>query len=247
MPAPFPSGLAAEAARRQAGALLLSFYALVYGGGILFGALPRRAGSPLLSAVVLGTLMLLGAAFLLRRDASWRESLGLGSRPIGSVLGWSLLGFVATYAVNLLLSTAYLVARGDIEGVVARRAGWLGGLGGLPLQAILPLALFVAIWEETVFRGFLLGRLRAAMPVPETPGAARGRDILAVLLTALCFGAGHGYQGALGLLQTTSAGVVLGALTVRQQSLWPAIGAHLAIDVFGLLALKALLRMGAGS
>ncbi len=59
-------------------------------------------------------------------------------------------------------------------------------------------------------------------------------------LTALCFGAGHGYQGVLGVLQTTGAGIALGALTVWRKSLWPAIAAHLAIDAVGLLALKAL-------
>ncbi|HEX7629191.1 MAG TPA: CPBP family intramembrane glutamic endopeptidase, partial [Candidatus Methylomirabilis sp.] len=94
--------------------------------------------------------------------------------------------------------------------------------------------------EETVFRGFILGRLRASIPVQDTPGATLCRDALAVVITALCFGAGHGYQGGLGLLQTTVAGVGLGALVVWRKSLWPAIGAHFAIDAFGLFVLKAL-------
>lgn len=63
------------------------------------------------------------------------------------------------------------------------------------------------------------------------------------MLTAPFFGAGHGYQGALGLMQTTVAGAALGTLVIWRKSLWPAIGAHLAIDVFGLLMIKALKPM----
>jgi membrane protease YdiL (CAAX protease family) len=102
------------------------------------------------------------------------------------------------------------------------------------------IALLVLFWEETVFRGFLLGRLRASIPVAGPRGAPCRRDALAVVVAALCFGAGHGYQGVLGIVQTTSAGLVLGTLAVWRQSLWPCIGAHLAIDAFGLVALKAL-------
>ena len=237
---PFPSDLLAGVARRQAVALLALFYGLVYGGELLAGALRYRFATPILSALFLGTLMLLATGFVVRRDASWRESLGLEHQPAGAMLGWSLLGFVGTYAVNIVGSTAYLASQGNLEAVMAHRVTLFGKLAEVPLGAILPIAAFVAVWEETVFRGLILGRLRASIPVQDTPGATLRRDALAVVLTALCFGAGHGYQGGLGLLQTTVAGLGLGALAVWRKSIWPAIGAHFAIDVFGLLALKLL-------
>ena len=243
MISPFPSGLAPGAARRQAGVLLVLFYASVYGGGILFGGMGERLAAPILSACVLGLLMLFVTALFVRRDASWRESLGLGGQPVGSTLGWSLLGFVGTYVVNLVLISVYLSTRGDLEAMAAQRASWLGKLAEVPTEAIFPLAAFAAVWEETVFRGFLLGRLRGSLPVGETRGAALRRDALAVVLTALFFGAGHGYQGGLGLIQTTVAGITLGTLAVWRKSIWPAIGAHLSIDVFGLVALKVLKPM----
>ena len=243
MISPFPSGLAPGPARRQAAALLVLFYCLVYGGGIIFGGGHDRLAEPILSALVLGLLMLLVTGLFLRRDASTRESLGLGRQRVGSVVGWSLVGFFGTYVVNLVLISLYLSMQGNLETIAADRATWLGKLAEVRTGAILPLAAFAAIWEETVFRGFLLGRLRAAMPARETQGAALRRDVLAVGLTALFFGAGHGYQGGLGLVQTTVAGVALGGLAVWRNSLWPAIGAHLAIDSFGFLALKLLKPM----
>ena len=240
---PFPTGLLAGPARRQAVGFLALFYGLVYGGAFLAGALHDHFAMPILSALFLGTLMLFATALIVRRDASWRESLGLQYQSAGAMLGWSLFGFVGTYAVNVVISTAYLASQGNLEAVMAHRVTWLGRFAEVPLGAILPIAAFVAVWEETIFRGFLLGRLRASIPVPDTPDAALRRDAVAVILTALLFGAGHGYQGGLGLLQTTVAGAALGALVVWRKSLWPAIGAHLAIDAFGLLALKALQSM----
>lgn len=240
MLSPFPSGLSPGAARRQAVELLVLFYGIVYGGGILAGSLHNHPALLIVSAFALGTLMLLATVLFVRHDSSWRESLGLGHQRVGSILGWSLLGFIGTYVVNLVLISAYLAAHADLEAVAAHRASWLGSLAGLPVEVILPLAAFAAVWEETVFRGFLLGRLRASMPVGDSRGAALRRDVVAIVLTGIFFGAGHGYQGLLGVAQTALAGIALGALAVWRNSLWPAIGAHLAIDAFGLVALKAL-------
>lgn len=240
---PYPATLAPAAARRQAVACLLLLFALVYGGPFLYRAAGRPAGRldlMLLSTLLLGAVMLLAVLLLAWGDPDWRDSLGLRGLPLRPVLTWSLLGFLGTYLANLALTAGYVLAHGDTASVAARRATYLGVLAELPLEAILPLAAFVGLWEELVFRGFLLGRLRAALPAGETARGARWRDAAAVGLTAAAFGLGHGYQGPLGLLQTGMAGLVLGAVTLRRGSLWPAVGGHLLIDLFGLLALRLL-------
>ena len=63
---------------------------------------------------------------------------------------------------------------------------------------------------------------------------------MAIVLSGVRFGAGHGYQGLLGLVQTTAGGIAFGALTVWRKSLWPAIVAHLTIDTMGLVLLRVL-------
>ena len=249
MTPPFPWSLQVGTARRQAAAVLVLFYGLVYGTAGLVPFRPRGAAFAILSVLLLGALMLLAVQVFVRRDVSWRASLALGRQPIGSVVGWGLLGFAATYGVNIVLVIGYVLSRGGLEAQVAGRVHWLQHLAQIPSEAILPLAAFVGFWEEVVFRGFLLGRVRAALPAADAPRARFLRDAIAVALCGVCFGAGHGYQGALGLMQTTTAGIVLGAITVWRQSLWPAIGAHLAIDAFGLLVIKAVARalnLGAG-
>lgn len=240
---PFASDLPPSVARRQAATLLVLFYGIVYGSAVIAIHSQERIGVLILSTLALGALMLLITAVFVRRDALWRDSLGLGRQEFGWVAGWSLLGFAVIYAANIVLTITYVTTRGNLEAVAAHRASWLGVLAGLPLESILPLAAFVGLWEETVFRGFLLGRLRAAMPASDTPGAQLRRDILAIVVSAVLFGAGHGYQGLLGLLQNTVAGLVLGALVVWRRSLWPAIGAHLTIDAFSLVMLQVLKAM----
>jgi len=242
MTPPFPWSLPPRTASRQAAGALVLFYVLVYGTAGLVPYAPRGVAASMLSILLLGALMLLAVAVCTRRDVSWRGSLALGRHRVGSVVGWSLFGFAATYALNVCLTAGYLLSRGGLEAQVAARMPWLEHLAEIPTGAILPLTVFVGFWEETVFRGFLLGRLRAALPAAVTPRATFLRDAVAVALCGVCFGAGHGYQGALGLMQTTIAGMVLGAITVWRGSLWPAIGAHLAIDTFGLLVIKALSR-----
>jgi membrane protease YdiL (CAAX protease family) len=237
---PFPAGLDPAAARRQAAALLGLFYGIVYGVPLLLGGMSSRGTTSALSALIVGTAMLLAALRCLRRDADWRDSLALRPLPFGRAARWSLFGFLGIYAANLALTLTYVAARGDVQALAARRLNWLGALAEVPLELIAPLVLFIGLWEETVFRGFLLGRLRAAIPAPPDPASRRRRDGFAAALTALCFGLGHGYQGLLGVLQTTLAGAVLGGLVLWKKSLWPAIGAHLLIDLFGLLAIRAL-------
>ena len=66
--------------------LLVLFHSFVYGGGILVSDLHERPEALILSALVLGALMLLAVVLFVRHDVSWRESLGLGRQPVGSML-----------------------------------------------------------------------------------------------------------------------------------------------------------------
>lgn len=101
-----------------------------------------------------------------------------------------------------------------------------------PLVGLGLLLLLVGFYEEVLARGLLLSRCRMLL------GSARG----AVLASALLFGAGHFYQGWLGVFQTTIVGIVLGILTVRWATLWPAIVAHGAIDLLSIVVLSSAAR-----
>jgi membrane protease YdiL (CAAX protease family) len=77
-----------------------------------------------------------------------------------------------------------------------------------------------AVAEEFIFRDFLLKPLR------------RFGDRQAVIITAVLFGAFHG--NATQFLYATVAGVILAIVTVKSNSLKPAIILHMANNLFNL-------------
>jgi len=94
----------------------------------------------------------------------------------------------------------------------------------LPIMAAL--MTFVVVWEEVVFRGFLLTRLHAVF----------GCWWLSILAGSLLFGLVHGYQGwlAVGLVALMAA--IMGILFVWRRSLVPTLVLHWVHNV-GVLAL----------
>ncbi|XXT23643.1 CPBP family intramembrane glutamic endopeptidase [Sorangium sp. So ce429] len=187
--------------------------------------------------VGLGGCILLGSVALLL--AVFREpwsTLGFRREAPTTVLSWGLLGLIACYLVAGTGTVVYALAAGLApERLAAEKTAALGGFSELPPSLILPLALFTGIYEELVFRGFFLSRLRAALsPDPRHRAAAA----FAVVLSSALFAAGHFYQSMLGVVQTFAIGLVLGALAVRRDNVWPCVVAHAGINLIGLTALR---------
>ncbi len=84
--------------------------------------------------------------------------------------------------------------------------------------------------EEFVFRGFILNRLLAL-----TGESGRGL-VLASVLQAIWFGAGHASQGLSGMVITGAVGFMLALafLTKMKRNLWPLVIAHASIDSVAL-------------
>jgi membrane protease YdiL (CAAX protease family) len=84
----------------------------------------------------------------------------------------------------------------------------------------------IGFGEEFVFRGFILNRLLLVT------GESSHGLVLASLLQAIWFGAGHASQGLTGMLMTGAVGFVLALvfLTRMNRNLWPLVIAHGTID-----------------
>jgi membrane protease YdiL (CAAX protease family) len=119
--------------------------------------------------------------------------------------------------------------------------GWLAQATGLsapsaPPAALVPrsaaettlaalLVVVVAISEETIFRGYLLRRLRAIT----------GSTAAAVALSTLVFAAGHTYSGATGVVAVATLAIVFAAIYLWRGSLVAPIVLHLLQDLLGLI------------
>jgi membrane protease YdiL (CAAX protease family) len=96
------------------------------------------------------------------------------------------------------------------------------------LLVFLPVAVTAGIWEELLFRGFLIWFL---VPYAGVVGAA--------LISTLAFGLGHAYQGWRGIPRTAVIGLILAVAYIASGSLWWVMAAHALLDLYGgLLAFR---------
>ena len=95
------------------------------------------------------------------------------------------------------------------------------------IQYLLAAALVavVALTEETVFRGYLILRLKTVT----------GNPFLAVLLSAVIFSIGHGYEGSAGVITVGFMGFVFGLVYLWRQSLAAPIVMHFLQDFIGIV------------
>jgi len=101
------------------------------------------------------------------------------------------------------------------------------GMGELLLA--IALVAVVALGEETIFRGYLILRLKA---ITTSPTAA--------LLSATIFSLGHGYEGSAGVVTVGVMGLVFALVYLWRQSLVAPIVMHFLQDFVGIVLLPLL-------
>lgn len=195
----------------------LAVFALAVGGMTLGGGVVMQwppwaqAVVPLMAFVAAPALLhaWLGAypwdrALGLRRPELKWLGAGLLLVPIGALLSYG----VGSLQERLVDASALKTAAEPVAKIVAA----LDQAGGLPLL-VLCLAVVPAVCEELLCRGTLLHGLQASLG-----------SRWAVGLSALLFALLH--QSPLRLVPQLLLGAVLGALTLRARSIWPAVALH---------------------
>jgi CAAX protease family protein len=156
----------------------------------------------------------------LRKPKNWWKVLLLAilSAVVISVLVNLLVGpVVERLAGNSPSNTRFENVRGNLPVLI----GWLSVAWTL-----------AAFGEEMVFRGYFMNRIYDLI------GNGRTGWILALLLSSLLFGVGHGYQGLAGAIGTAEVGLLLGAVyLVNRRNLWMNILCHGFIDSISLISL----------
>jgi uncharacterized protein len=94
------------------------------------------------------------------------------------------------------------------------------------------LVVVVALAEETIFRGYLILRLKAIT----------GSGLGAVLISAAFFSLGHGYEGSAGVITVGIMGVVLALVYLWRQSLVAPIVMHFLQDFIGIVLVPLLVK-----
>jgi membrane protease YdiL (CAAX protease family) len=163
------------------------------------------------------------------------SSIGLTMRQWHLDLGIGFASLLATWVVLLAFGGVIVVLFPSVlqEQSAAQKA-IEASFPKLSWQQMLALCLCIAIYEEIVFRGFLLTRLHALV---------RGWW-LAVVIGAVLFGLPHHYQGWWAVCGITLLGLIMGSLFAWRKSLVAPITMHLFHNfaVFMLLDLVSGMR-----
>jgi hypothetical protein len=188
---------------------------------------------PLYAAQILFELILFAYVWLL--------GLRLTGTPVSELIGgkWaSLRDMVQDIRVAVMF---WIVVAGVLlvlNKVLGENAGGLRAVKALLPQGPLEMALWVVVCvtagfcEEFVFRGYLQSQFVALT----------GRAEWAIVLQALVFGAGHGYQGMKGMITIAIYGAMFGILAAMSKSLRPGMIQHAGQDIFSGIVGSALAR-----
>jgi len=181
----------------------------------------------------IGIVLLLVTRWLLRRRGQTTAAIGLARYPVSAAVGWGLLAWLFCVILNAVIVPLLLVFSGGnhLENVLAERTEMIQIMASAPPYWILPMTLFVGVYEEIVFRGLLLSRLRLALG---------GSAAASVLVSAALFGLLHLSQGTLAAVQVFLMGVVFAIVATRRCSLWPCVVAHAVWDILAFVMSFAL-------
>jgi membrane protease YdiL (CAAX protease family) len=148
----------------------------------------------------------------------------------GPQIVFILFGALLFISGMLLIKYFYFISGGSVASLAnfyENASGTLEGTGHI--QIILSLIVIPAFCEEFLFRGVVLSSL---MPYGKST---------AIVISAVCFGLMHGnfYQ----FLYTTVAGLILGAVYVMTDSIWPSMIIHMINNALSIFQTVALERM----
>lgn len=180
------------------------------------------------SASMVRDILLVGiVVWLLRRNGEPLSSLGLTGAAFWREVRLGVLLFPPFFFGTALLQMA-LRSLG-LSGL-NEPPPYLMPIGPLEIALGLLFILVVAVSEETIFRGYLLLRLRA---ITRSPAAA-------LALSSLVFALGHGYQGSAGVVTVGTMGVLLGLVYLWRGSLTAPVVMHFLQNFVGIVVVPLL-------
>ena len=181
--------------------------------------------------VLIGTVSLAIVAVVLLGRRQGAASVGLTKTSAGKTVGLALAAVPACYAAHVTAVTLFLTLTGQtFEDLIVERAAFFEEIPSVPPLIAVAFSLFVGVHEEVLFRGFILGRFRALFR--STPAA--------VIVSSILFGILHGYQGMIGVVQTTTVGLILAIVAARYRTIWPVILAHGLFDAISLVLIPLI-------
>jgi membrane protease YdiL (CAAX protease family) len=154
-------------------------------------------------------------------------------------LGWTFKGGWTDIVLGIVLFLPFFYGANMLENAL-HAAGFtapstptpsfLAAKGASEVLLAFVLVTVVALAEETIFRGYLILRFKAITASP----------VVAVLLSAIIFSLGHGYEGTAGVVTVGAMGGAFALVYLWRKSLVAPIVTHFLQDFIGIVLLPLL-------
>lgn len=152
------------------------------------------------------------------KSLKWYEFLCLFVMSLASMYAFNMVGVMINYVIGMLTGNMNLNPLNSV----------IGDLDLLP--TIIVAGIVAPIVEELVFRKVLLDRLR------------RYGDLIAVLVSGLCFGLYHGNIAQ--FLYASVMGFIFAYVVIRTGRIRYSIALHICINILGTGILPQIVKMG---
>ena len=191
----------------------------------------HQPGTGFMSVAILSILNDLGMVSLVLyfvwRNRETLRRIGWTLQNLAGEVGWGLvLFFPIFYSANRLESALHSAGLS----APSKLPSFLVATGHFRLVLAVILVIVVAIVEETIFRGYLILRLKTATR----------RSWAAVLLSSVVFSIGHGYEGMAGVISVFCLGVVFAVVYLWRKSLVAPMIIHFLIDFSSIVMVARL-------
>jgi len=203
------------------------------------GRIPLYVGTLVLQSVMLG-LIWIG---LRLQKTSLRGLIGGQWTSLGEFLidfciffAFWIVSSIVVLILKLALGLASLDPKRSSEQIHQAKQA-IGGISpqtSSELLAFLVLVIFVGVIEEIIFRGYLQRQM----------AAITRNSYVGVVLSAVIFGAAHGYQGTRWMILLGIYGTMFGLLAHFWKSLRPGMMAHAWQDAFSGATFYFLTKLG---
>jgi len=140
--------------------------------------------------------------------------------------------FVALLVLALLAKLLHLTGGAGQFEEVRKQIGFLVPHSATEVAMWVGLCATAGICEEVIFRGYLQRQF-----------AAMGRNVwVGIVLSGICFGSAHGYEGVRRMMLIAVYGMMFGVLAHYRKSLRPGMMAHGLHDLVTGLVLRAFIK-----
>jgi len=178
-----------------------------------------------------GVFALLLVWFILHKDGQSFRSIGLHGRALAAEFLVALGTLVTIYGALFVTMIIWMVVSRfwpqAAETTIKERLALAELFPELPVGALVVFCLFVGFYEELLFRGFVLGRLKVVF----------GNWPAAVLASGAIFACGHLYEGTFAIAQIFVMSLILAVVYVWRRSVVGIGLAHAAFNAISLLVM----------